>query len=120
MNFTLRELKGHNGRYLVADIGGVWDTKTNRFLGATTTPAGYRVVTLDVEDGQLTCLLHSLVAKTFNPNPEGKETVNHIDMDKTNNRASNLEWMTRTENTLHAWENKRDQKIGRASCRERV
>jgi hypothetical protein len=45
--------------------------------------------------------LHRLVAKIFIPNPD-KETVNHKDGNKLNSKASNLEWMTNSENIKHA------------------
>lgn len=47
--------------------------------------------------------VHRLIAITFLPNPDNKETVNHIDGDKKNNTKSNLEWATRSENMLHAF-----------------
>lgn len=46
-------------------------------------------------------LLHRLVAKVFIPNPENKEQVNHIDGNKKNACADNLEWCSNTENQIH-------------------
>lgn len=45
--------------------------------------------------------IHRLVAIHFVPNPENKTHVNHMDFDKHNNKADNLEWVTVRENTVH-------------------
>lgn len=49
-------------------------------------------------------LVHRLVAITFIPNPDDLPEVNHIDGDKHNNKASNLEWVTRQQNIQHAFD----------------
>ena len=49
--------------------------------------------------------IHRLVATTFIPNTDSKKIfVNHIDGDKQNNRVSNLEWVTPSENCTHAYQ----------------
>lgn len=47
-------------------------------------------------------MVHSLVAEAFiGKRPDGME-CNHIDGDRTNNRADNLEWVTPAQNMAHA------------------
>jgi len=53
--------------------------------------------------------VHRIIAATFvpNPDPEHKTQVNHIDEDKTNNHAENLEWVTPKENANYGTKNQR-------------
>jgi hypothetical protein len=46
-------------------------------------------------------LLHQIVAITFLPNLENKETVNHKDKNTLNNNLNNLEWATYLEQNIH-------------------
>lgn len=64
---------------------------------------GYFVVKLSGRDGGR-ILLHRLVAKVWCDKPEGANQVNHIDGDKGNNSAENLEWVTAQENMQKACE----------------
>lgn len=64
---------------------------------------GYLSVTL-YKDGQHYALkIHRLVCQAFHGRPLGERNeVNHIDGDKANNVADNLEWCTHSENQKHS------------------
>lgn len=90
-------------KYEVSTEGRVKNTCTGTVLVASNDSRGYPSVTIRASDGQHTKNVHRLVAETFLPNPENKRTVNHIDGNKRNNRISNLEWNTVSENVAHAY-----------------
>lgn len=46
--------------------------------------------------------VHRCVALAFVSNPKKETVVNHKDSNRTNNAASNLEWVTQQENCIHA------------------
>lgn len=63
--------------------------------------------------------VHRVIAMTFIPNPENKPEVNHINSIRDDNRAENLEWVTRSENQQHAFRNGRHQAL-REQARENI
>lgn len=64
---------------------------------------GYFMVSLYTDNIQYQLFLHRIVAKVFLPNPDNKPQVNHRNGIKTDNRVENLEWVTQSENQLHAY-----------------
>ena len=90
---------GEAQQYLVSDFGRV--KKGVRALSQHLNQGGYPRVSLGTARGRF---VHRLVALAFiGPPPTDKHEVNHIDGRKTNNFASNLEWVTRSENHIHAY-----------------
>lgn len=103
-----RDIKGYEGRYQVSNMGRVWSIKRQIYLKPASNGRGYLVVCLTAKNGKRKLeRVHRLVALTFIPNPEGKPQVNHINEDKTDNRVSNLEWMTAKENINYGTRNER-------------
>lgn len=69
-----------------------------RILKQQLLPNGYLFVHTTVNGKGVNLRVNRLVAICFIPNPNNYPEVNHIDNDKTNNVASNLEWCTKQYN----------------------
>lgn len=98
-----RDVIGAEGRYLISSHGRLLGKKSGRIVRLYLNEWGYYSFgSIDNNRKKKCWLIHRLVAKAFISNPEGKLEVNHLDGIKTNNKVSNLEWVTSKENRAHA------------------
>lgn len=95
-----RDVPGYEGLYRVSDLGRVYSVRSGIILRQADSK-GYSVVSLYGNGSAKTVKVHRLVAGAFIPNPENKNTVNHINENKEDNRVCNLEWATEAEQNLH-------------------
>jgi len=95
-----KPIPGFEDLYEVSNHGRV--SNFRKILKTYKINSGYLALKLQKDGKVKSVLLHRLVAELFVPNPEGKPEVNHIDGNKENNRADNLEWVTSAENKAHA------------------
>lgn len=101
---------GYEGLYEVSDCGrvkaldryvmnnGGLQHRSERILKPTRVQGGYQQVILCKDGTTKPFRVHRLVAQAFIPNPENKPFIDHIDTITSNNHASNLRWVTRSEN----------------------
>ena len=107
-----KDIKNYEDLYQVSSFGNVKSLKRDITLSPTKNRRGYIIVSLSADNTKRTFSVHRLVAQAFIDNPENKPQVNHIDGDKTNNCAYNLEWATNSENQKHAFSNGLQTNIG--------
>lgn len=87
----------------VKRFGGKGDLNlSERIMKASQRKDGYLNLRACLNGVKTSLRLHRLVAKAFIPNPLGLPEVNHIDGNKSNNRVTNLEWVTGSENVRHS------------------
>ena len=91
--------------YIVHLDGRVYSNKSRKYLKPGMMTSGYRYVNLRINGKSVSHSIHRLVAQKFLDNPENKPQVNHKDGNKLNNHVSNLEWVTVSENSKHAYNN---------------
>ena len=98
-------IKGFEDLYSIDDQGNVFSHYRNKFLKPLPDTHGYLQVCLKKDKKAYWKRIHRLVAIAFIPNPESKPEVNHKDGDKHRNQVDNLEWVTDSEQTKHAYDN---------------
>lgn len=99
-----KDIKGYEGRYQVSNLGNIMSLKKNKILKVFPDGDGYLLASL-YDGKKKTFRVHRIVATHFIENILNKEQINHKDCNKQNNSVSNLEWVTRRENTEHAVNN---------------
>lgn len=90
--------------YEVSNLGRVRSLKTNALLRPGLGGVGYLTVALYENGKAISKSVHQLVAETFISKPSTEFVVNHKDGNKTNNNVDNLEFVTRQQNNIHAYE----------------
>lgn len=80
--------------------------KHKNFLTPVKFRDGYYYVTITTCSKSKSIAVHRLVALTFLNQEISKTQVNHKNGDKKDNRLENLEWVTPSENILHAYREK--------------
>lgn len=65
---------------------------------------GYHKYILQHNKIKRTYLSHQLVALAFIDNPNGYDTVDHIDTNPHNNHVSNLQWLQKDANSKRSWD----------------
>lgn len=103
--YDLYDIPRYRGRLKINKNGDIYSLITNKFLKKSTLPSGYETLILTVGKKKTkTEYLHRLLMETFSNEPQ-KETVNHKNGIKNDNRLENLEWATQSENNKHAIDN---------------
>ena len=97
------DVHGWENIYEVSSFGRIRNKETGHIKAFHITKFGYCRLTLYKGKLSKKYAVHRLVAEAFIPNPQNKPQVNHIDGNKQNNRVDNLEWVTQTENMIHAY-----------------
>jgi hypothetical protein len=100
----MKQIKEHPN-YLISVDGKLFSLTRMKYVQPSYDRDGYVFYRMSYKSREFQKKAHRLVAMTYLPNPLSKSDVNHIDGKKTNNLLCNLEWMTKSENAKHAWDN---------------
>jgi len=107
MEELYKDIIGYEGLYQISNKGNVKSlnynkTKKEKILKPLYKEGYYRI-SLHNNITIKWYSIHKLVAIAFIPNPENKPEINHINGIRNDNIVTNLEWCTRSENTLHSF-----------------
>lgn len=92
----------------ISDTGKVFNKDKGELMVPKENSCGYLRVSFK---GKVRVFVHRLVALAFIPNPNNYPCVNHKDGNKKNNVSTNLEWVTYSQNTTHAYKLGLEKKV---------
>ncbi|MCI8618344.1 MAG: hypothetical protein HFJ60_08980 [Clostridia bacterium] len=100
-----KDIEGYERGYQVSNLGRVrsFKYKNEKILKFNYDKQGYLLVHLCLNGVRRCKKVHRLVAQAFIENKNNKTYVNHKDGNKQNNNSNNLEWVTPSENNIHAF-----------------
>ena len=102
-NDMWKTIKGFSN-YSVSDLGDIKNNRKGNFVKPSIGTGNYMYIRLIDDSGKSrTKRLHRIVADAFCTRRADATEVNHMDGNKANNRADNLEWVTKSENMNHAY-----------------
>ena len=107
-NEIFKDIVGYKGLYQISNLGNVKSLHCNKEkimkLTIRSKNYPYYFVGLLKNGKRKYFAVHRLVAQAFVNNPNNYNQVDHLDGNKLNNNANNLEWVTPKENTNRAWQ----------------
>lgn len=98
-------IDGNEYNYEVSNMGKVRVKSTQKVM-ALNDCIKYLRCQLIYKSKRKMYYIHRLVAIVFIDNPNKLPVVNHINLDHRDNRVTNLEWVTHSQNAIHAFKNK--------------
>jgi hypothetical protein len=92
-----------NTKYIIFKDGTVYNPIRKKPVKPVTNASGYCYVTISNGSTKANHYIHRIVADHFLENKDKNKTqVNHKDKQRNNNKLENLEWVTQSENIIHA------------------
>lgn len=123
-----KDVIGFEGYYQVSNMGRVKSLdrisnhrlRKGKILSLKQKHNGYLEGAFSLYGKRTMFLAHREVAKSFLKNSYSYETVNHIDGNKINNMATNLEWLSIQKNIEHAFKTGLRSSTGEKNCKAKL
>ena len=115
------EVTINGAEYTITRDGEVFGKHGNRITLRPSTD-GYASFTAGRKGNRTRAFVHRLVAKYFVSNPNNYSEVDHLDSNRMNPSADNLEWVSHEENIKRAYArgNHKGRATGEKNCKSRL